>query len=189
MRRAKLLLAVFLMVFVSCNVLKKNENLDNSHEGMVAFFEFYKTQEGIAIQGNVPMGRRIDAPSYSYDENTGKIEMYRYPSNFSIDTAKVVVGFGKILKGVAGQGVSSYLICSDKIPYSNNGFEIVSVNNDYANVSVNGEKIRLGVGKEWTKLEEKTDTLNRQNMAVVKYKTTYSVKFHGFLPSKEFANK
>ena len=97
----KPLTAVFVLVFLlsGCGSKKCVTQEYMKESKNFAFIEYYQTAEAIVIKGSINSGRRIDSPTYHYNNETGTLESYRSLS-FNPDTVILVLGTGKILKGI-----------------------------------------------------------------------------------------
>ncbi len=149
----------------------------------VAFIEFIQTQEGKAIKGRVPEGRRIDGPGYHFDNESKKLEIIR-KDNFLLDTVKVMLGNGRILKGAAGTGLSMRINAIGKLPYSIYNLTIKEVNAEGLSFNFDGKPIFIKEGEKWETTTSKIDTIKMDTPAIVNYTTTYSIIYHGLIDKK-----
>lgn len=176
MTRKVFLFVGFVLLF-SCTSNRKAGKAEVKDK-LVPFIEFYTISEGKALSGSPAQGRRIDGPGYSYNPETQKLDIYR--NNLS-DTLNIrlYLGVGKVLKGAAGQGVSSFIIGVSNFPHSFNDFTILKANNTKVNCLLKGKRFELKPGQEYLITEIKTDSL--PNSGVVETTTTWKVTFTGFV--------
>lgn len=173
-----LLILSLLLINSSCSFKKQTTPVDFILPSEVAFIEFIQTQEGEVLKGNPPSGRRIDGPTYRFDKTTKELEVLRRP-DFSIDTIKVVVGNGKILKGAAGKGLSFRLNASKRMPFDCNNLTIAGIGDKGASLIFDSKKLLLAEGEEWSTSSYRTDTIKTATIAIVKIKTTYLIRYCG----------
>jgi hypothetical protein len=145
-----------------------------------AFVEYYQTQEGVAVQGDVPQGRRIDGPTYRYDRQTRTLEVNREIGT-PLDSISVLVGIGKILKGAAGAGVSSFLRGTGHLPFTFDKLTIRGIDAKGLHVTHDGRDAVVAEGGEWKDIRVSTDTLPHSDNAIVRFTTTYSIRYHGLI--------
>lgn len=184
----KPLTAVFVLVFLlsGCGSKKCVTQEYMKESKNFAFIEYYQTAEAIVIKGSINSGRRIDSPTYHYNNETGTLESYRSLS-FNPDTVILVLGTGKILKGAAGSGVSSLLVGTSKLPLSYKELKIIEVGKESLKVEFNGERITISTNSKWEKITEYNDTINDQS-AILRRTITDIITFHGFLPKDSLKN-
>lgn len=144
-----------------------------------AFVEYYQTQEGVAVKGNVPQGRRIDGPTYRFDRKTRTLEVNREIET-PLDSIRVLVGIGKILKGASGAGVSSFLRGTGNLPFTFDKMTIRGIDAKGLHVTHDGRDAVVAEGEEWKDIRVSTDTLPSDN-AIVRITTTYSIRYHGLI--------
>lgn len=168
------------VVFALLSSCVSNAKIGNEQgeNNLIPFIEFYSVTEGKALSGTPYPGRRIDSPGYSYDSNTQKLDIYRYkiPDTLSI---KLYLGVGKVLKGTAGQGVSSTVIGVNELPFTYNDFTITNATNNEANCYFRDKHIALKPNQEYFITETKIDSL--PNATVLQTTTTWKVTFTGFV--------
>lgn len=184
----KALIAVFVLVLLlsGCGS-KKSVILKSLKESKkIAFVEYYQISEATVIEGSINSRRRIDSPTYHYNNESGTIESYRSLS-FSPDTIILVLGTGRILNGAAGTGVSSLLLGASKLPLSYGELKIISTSKKSINVEFKGEKITISTNSKWEKITEYNDTINDQK-AIIKMIVTERISFHGFMSSDSLKN-
>lgn len=174
------LITIFLL---SCSASKQQINTDFIKPNQVAFIEFIQTQDGKAIKGRVPEGRRIDGPGYHFDNESKKLEIVR-KENFLIDTVKVILGNGRILKGAAGTGLSMRINAIGKLPFSMYNLKIKEVSNQGLSIEFEGKPISIKEGEKWETTTSKIDTVKMESPAIINYTTTYSIKYYGLIDKK-----
>ncbi len=203
-----LVITSILITSNSCSVNKQQGEKDFIKPEQVAFIEFIHTQDGEAISGTAPQGRRIDGPTYRFDKETKQLEIRRKES-FSIDTVKVLLGTVKILKGVAGTGLSMRINAIGKLPYSLDNLTISKVSSKGISITFDKKKHLLKEGEEWEitidattnmdtpiiikmkpqykdeKIAEKPETENKTNIpTIIKFTDTYKIIYHGLIDKK-----
>ncbi len=169
----------------SCSSKKSATQEFNLNKGF-AFVEYYQTSEAKVISGSIPSGRRIDSPTYRYNNENGSVESYRRLS-FNPDTVILVLGTGRILKGAAGSGVSSLLVGVSKLPLSYGELKIIAIGKENLKVEFKGEKITIATSSIWEKTTEYNDTINDQS-AILRRTITDRISFHGFIPKDSLKN-
>ncbi|MEW5846986.1 MAG: hypothetical protein AB1777_12085 [Bacteroidota bacterium] len=176
MPRKVLSFVAFALLF-SC-ASNRNAEKAGVKDDHVPFIEFYTITEGKALSGAPVQGRRIDGPGYSYNPETQKLDIYRNNLSDSLNI-KLYLGVGKVLKGTAGQGVSSTVIGVSNFPYTVNNLTISKATNTIVYCLLKGKRFELRPGQEYLITESKTDSL--PNSSVVQTTTTWKVTFTGFV--------
>lgn len=176
-----ILLVVLLSLSCSVNKQQVNKNYINAEQ--VAFVEFIQTQDGKVISGNAPKGRRIDGPTYRFDAEIKKLEIIR-KENFLLDTVKVILGNGRILKGAAGNGLSMRINAIGKLPYSMYNLTIKDVNAEELSINFDDKPVVIKEGEKWETSTSTIDTIKMDIPAIINYTTTYSIKYHGLIDKK-----
>lgn len=170
------LIAISVAIF-SCSAKRKAQSQqENDH--LVPFIEYFIITEGEAIAGNVPLGRRIDGPGYSYDSVSQTLDIYRRSPADSVE-ALLYLGMGKILKGKAGQGVSSFVVPVTSIPFSVNDLTITSATKSKVSCLFQNEKFTLLPNQLHTFSKTRIDTLAGD--AIVRTTTTWRFAFRGMV--------
>lgn len=169
----------------SCSSKKSATQEFNLNKG-IAFVEYYQTSEATVINGKISSGKRIDSPTYHYNNENGTVESYRSLS-FNLDTVILVLGTGRILKGAAGSGVSSLLVGAGKLPLSYGELKIIAIGKESVKVEFKGEKITIATSSKWEKTTEYNDTINDQS-AILRRTITERISFHGFIPKDSLKN-
>lgn len=177
-----ILLVAFLSV--NCSVNKQHVKKDFINAEQVAFVEFIQTQDGKVISGYAPKGRRIDGPTYRFDSEARKLEIIR-KEDFLLDTVKIILGNGRILKGAAGSGLSMRISAIGKLPFSMYNLTIKEVNAEGLSINFDGKPVVIKEGEKWETSTSKIDTIKMENPAVINYTTTYSIKYHGLINKKD----
>ena len=172
--------SVVFTLILSCASNTKMEKEQGKND-LVPFVEFYSITEGKALSGVPYQGRRIDGPGYSYDPKTQKLDIYRNNITDSL-SIKLYLGVGKVLKGTAGQGVSSTIIGVNEYPFSYNEFTITNATNYKVNCYFKGKQFVLKPNQEYLITETKIDSL--PNATVLQTTTTWKVTFTGFVKNK-----
>ena len=185
-----LLFASALFLVYSCSINKKQvqAQVDQNFIGpnKVAFIEYIQTQDGKVISGIVPEGRRIDGPTYHFDKETKRLEIYR-KVNFSTDTIKAILGNGGILKGAAGSGLSLRLTPISKFPFIMNQLTISKVNIDGLYIIFDNKEHLIKEGEKWETSTSTIDTIKMEVPTIIKYTYTYSVYYQGLIDKKRTA--
>ena len=169
----------------SCSSKKSATQEFNLNKG-IAFVEYYQTSEATVINGKISSGKRIDSPTYHYNNENGTVESYRSLS-FNPDTVILVLGTGRILKGAAGSGVSSLLVGAGKLPLLYGELKIIAIGKENVKVVFKGEKITIATSSKWEKTTEYNDTINDQS-AILRRTITERISFHGFIPKDSLKN-
>lgn len=153
------------------------------------FIEYYTTQEGKVMIGQVFPGRQIHGPTYTYSAESKEISSIgEYP--FSIDTMQILVGKGLILRGSVGGGMHSELMPYASLPVVEDNFEVVGLTRKGMHIIWKGEPITLPIGERWTTTETALDTLVMPNgKTISEITTTYSVVYHGVMPKEKLIFK
>lgn len=149
---------------------------------LVPFVEFYSITEGKALSGTPYPGKRIDGPGYSYDPMAQKLDIYRHNITDSLNI-KLYLGVGKVLKGTAGQGVSSTIIGVNHLPFTYNNFTITNATNYKVRFYFKGKQFVLKPNQEHLVTETKIDSL--PNTTVLQTTTTWKVTFTGFVKQNQ----
>lgn len=146
-----------------------------------AFLEYYQTNEGRALEGNPPPGRRIDGPTYSFNPEAGELQSYLFNS-FDKDSLKVIIGRGLVLRGTEGGGLHSRLIPSSKVPFTEEKLTVNSLTSEAISLSWGEKTLQMGAGDVWVEKSSTIDTLYLpEGRVVVENTTTYSIKYFGLL--------
>jgi len=172
-----------LMAFMGCSFNKHHAEKNFIDPDEFVFLEYYQTQEGEVISGTAPHGRRIDGPTYRFDKATKKLDFLR-KVDFSIDSVKVILGNGKILKGASGSGLSMRINAINKLPYTLNNLTISNVNGKGIYLIFDKKKLLLKAGDEWQTSTVSIDTIKTGSLSIVKTTTTHSIRYHGKLEKK-----
>lgn len=167
-------------LLLSCASNSKMEKT-SGNDNLIPFVEFYTVTEGKVLSGTPYPGKRIDGPGYSFDSKNQKLDIYRnnIPDTLGI---KLYLGVGKVLKGTAGQGVSSMVIGVNNLPFTHNDFTITNATKTKIGCLYKGERFVLKPGQEYLFTETKIDTL--PNTTVLQTTTTWKVTFTGFVKNK-----
>ncbi len=171
----------------ACNT-KKISNDISVPKVQFAFIEYYQTTDGKIIQGQKLPGKRIDLPTYTFDQESKVIHSRRNLS-FSEDTIHVLLGAGKVLKGAAGSGVSSVLVGINKLPYRYSDLEIVAVDSKAMSIRYGGENITLAVGEELKRVITARDTIHLDEIVIVEKTVENRIVFHGFIPKSSLSRE
>ncbi len=147
------------------------------------FIEYIQTNEGKQLTGKAPQGPRIDGPAYHFDSEKMELRVNRKPS-FSIDSTKIILGSGKVLRGVAGSGVSVNLNEVETLPYTMGKLKIRKINKTGVYISHDGKSVFIKNGADWQDTMSYTDTLTEPQPAVVEFKTTYTIRNWGLISKK-----
>jgi len=177
---SKISIIGLLLFTLSCSVNKQNSKSDFIKSDEVAFIEFYQTYIGEVISGTVPKGRRIDSPTYRLDQTTKQLEALRKP-DFSVDTLKVIIGNGKILKGDAGTGMSSRLTGLSKLPYTLNKVTFMEVSSKGLLINVDNKETLIKEGQPFEKTETRVDTIKSESNVVVKLTIKSTINYNGLI--------
>jgi len=177
---SKISIIGFLLIALSCSVNKQNSKSDSIKSDEVAFIEYYQTFVGEVISGTVPKGRRIDSPTYRFDQTTKVLEALRKP-DFSVDTLKVIIGNGKILKGDAGTGMSSRLTGLSKLPYSLNKVTFLEVSSKGLLINVDNKETLVKEGVPFEKTETRIDTIKSESNVIVKLTIKSTINYIGLI--------
>lgn len=170
---------LILAILGGCSAQKNTTGEPPGFAGRFAFIEYFQTVEGRAIKGNIPVGRRIDSPTYFFDTESDSLYVYRYNSGLVSDSLLGVLGTGKILRGTAGSGVASALIGIEKLPFSYAGIEIGKIDTEKITFRFKGKSVALKEGEEWNSISTSMDTIDN---SVVETTVAVKIQFHGFLP-------
>jgi hypothetical protein len=180
------LLGVMLASLFCCKSTKKITTwLPPANE--FAFIEYYQTNEGKVLEGIAPSGRRIDGPTYTFNQETGEVHSY-LNTGFNKDSIIVLLGRGLVLRGTRGGGMHSRLIASKSLPVSEdkitiNGF----LKGGLLSVTWEDKELEMNPGDVWLKTTTTIDTLSfPDSEAIVENTTTYSIKFFGYLKKDKF---
>jgi len=182
----KTILIVLVIFFTSCSFNKQDSFKNYIGDNEFVFVEYLLTQEGEVISGNPPKGMRIDGPTYRFDKETKQLDIHR-TDNLQIDSVKILLGNGKILKGAAGGGVSTRLSNIKNLPYSENKLTINKIDKNGISFTFDKQKVKLKVDDEWQSSTTRTDTIKMAEQAIVKIKTTYLVRYYGKLSKKNIS--
>lgn len=170
------LVAISIAIF-SCSAKRKTQSQqENGH--LVPFIEYFTITEGEALAGNVPVGRRIDGPGYSYDSVSQTIDIYRNSPADSVE-ALLYLGVGKVLKGNAGQGVSSFVVPVTSVPYSVSDLTITGAAKSKVSCLFKNETFTLSPNQLRTYRTTRIDTL--AGNAIVRTTTTWRFVFRGMV--------
>jgi len=165
-----------LLALFSCSPGRRID--EGKSDGSIPFIEFYSITEGKVISGNPPQGKRIDSPGYSYNPELQELQIYRNkPENLA--RVKLLLGAGKVLKGVSGQGVSSFIVPVDTIPFTYSDLVILSSTSKGVSCLLKGKRITLKKNMEVTFTDSKTDTLS--NSSIIQTTHLLKLKFSGFV--------
>lgn len=171
---------VIILLF-SCSSSARIEKPREEND-LVPFVEFYSITEGKALCGTPYPGKRIDGPGYSYDSKNQKLDIYRNNIPYTLGI-KLYLGIGKVLKGTAGQGVSSTIIGVNQLPFTYNDFTITNATNYKVCFYFKGKQLVLKPNQEHFITETKIDSL--PNATVLQTTTTWKVTFTGFVKQNQ----
>lgn len=147
----------------------------------IAFFEYYVTLDGKALQGDPPPGMRIDGPTYAFDPEGMAINSYINP-NIKPNEVIAILGLGRILRGTEGGGLSSRLVGIFSFPHSENNITILEIKKDVAKIDLLGETIYVKIGQTIDRVFESTDSIPFESqMAIIQRTITHQVSFHGYV--------
>lgn len=173
-------LAIIVLALLCCKTTKKVATWQLPDDEY-AFVEYYQTNEGVALEGNPPPGRRIDGPTYSFNPETGELHSYLL-NNFDKDSIKVILGRGLVLRGTEGGGLHSRLIPSSKLPFSEDKLMVNSLSSEAISLSWGEKTIPMGAGDVWIEKTSTIDTLYLpEGRVIVENTITYSIKYFGLL--------
>lgn len=178
-----LFITAFIATIISCRVNKQQVNQEFIKPDQIAFIEYIQTQNGEVLSGTAPQGRRIDGPTYHFDQETKQLNIYR-KVNFSIDTIKAILGNGGILKGAAGSGLSLRLSGIGKFPYTMNKLTISEVSNQGLSIIFDKQLILIKEGEKWETSSSTIDTVKMEIPAIIKFTSTFSIRYHGMIDKK-----
>ncbi len=149
---------------------------------LVVFIELREVEEGKVIQGNYPPGRRIDFPTYFYDEKQGTLTSQHLSFELD-DTLKVVFGRYGALRGAAGGGVASRLYGVYRFPYLYGDLVLRGVDeNGKAHLQFRDSELIVDSHDEWKHTETRRDTVDiLQYAAVAEFTTTIRIINHGVM--------
>ncbi|MDD2197366.1 MAG: hypothetical protein PHE03_09365 [Bacteroidales bacterium] len=150
-----------------------------------AFIEYYQTNEGKALQGEPFPGRRIDGPTYAFSPEMGEVSSFTGITP-NMDSLRVLLGKGLILRGTEGGGMHSRLLPYNNLPFAEGMLEVRSICSDGVRVQWDGQPILLKVGEPWINTSSETDTIPSPNgVVIIENTTTYTIVFHGFLKKEK----
>lgn len=150
-----------------------------------AFIEYYQTNEGKALEGEPFPGRRIDGPTYAFSPEMGEVSSF-IGINPNMDSLRVMLGKGLILRGTQGGGMHSRLLPYNNLPFTEGMLEVRSISSEGVRVQWDGQPILLKAGEPWINSSSETDTIPSPNgMVIVENTTTYTIVFHGFLKKRK----
>ena len=167
----------------SCRVNKQQVDKDIIKSDQVAFVELVQTQEGELLSGIAPRGRRVDGPTYRFDNETKQLTLLRKES-FSIDTVKAFLGYVRVLKGAAGSGLSMRLNAIGRFPYSSGNLTISRVTGKAVDIIFDSKEFQITKGGVWEAIKSTIDTIKEETPTIIKYTTTYSIHYHGLIDKK-----
>jgi hypothetical protein len=171
--------------FFNCCGVGKHSNKDEIiNPEKVAFVEFSQTQQGEVISGKAPTGKRIDGPTYRYNKEQKQLTILRKES-VAVDTLRAIIGYTRVLKGTAGNGVSSLINPIYKFPSSISKLTLSNVTNRGIFIVFDLKKLFLKDGDDWQLSTSKIDTLKQDPIVIVKNTTTYTIRYHGLINKKD----
>lgn len=178
-----LLILSFIAIAISCSVTKKQADKEFIKPDQIAFIEYIQTQNGEVLSGIAPKGRRIDGPTYHFDQESKQLNIYRNV-DFSLDTVKAILGNGGILKGASGSGLSLRLSGIGRLPYTMNRLTISEVSSKGLSFIFDKKKYLLMEGEKWETSNSTIDTIKMETPAIIKFTSTYSIFYHGLINKK-----
>jgi len=170
-----------LIIIAACSGAKNNFKFVDSNN--FVFIEYIQTTEGKEISGTAPKGQRIDGPTYQFNKEKKELNINRKP-DFSFDTVKAVIGSGKVLKGAAGSGVSTYLKTINSLPFAVGKLTINKIDKKGVYITHDGKNVLIQNGEEWNDNITYTDTIKGVQQSIVEFKTTYSIRYGGLIDKK-----
>jgi hypothetical protein len=177
------LVAIFMFSCKSSKKVAKWQMAPNEY----AFVEYYQTNDGRVIDGEVDPGRRIDGPTYSFNPETKEVMSYLSQS-FNKDSLFLLLGRGLVLRGTQGGGMHSRLIEVNSFPYVDGKLTIQSINESGVTIKWEEETFSINPGDMWERTITKTESIDSYNgKAVVEVISTYTIKFHGFLQKEKLS--
>lgn len=172
------LLSTLALFMSNCSVNKQSISAIGDND--VFFVEYILTQEGQVVSGNPPQGMRIDGPMYRFVKETKQLDIKRN-DGLIMDSIKVLVGSGKILKGAAGSGVSTRLAGINKLPYTENRFTLMNIDDKSIQFKFDNQKIKLKEGEDWKYTKTYIDTIKAEAISLISITSTYTVRYHGII--------
>jgi hypothetical protein len=172
-------IAITILIIYSCSVQKQNTGVNTSRNNdLIPFVEYFVISDGEVISGKAFPGRRIDSPGYSYNPEMQQLELYR--NSISDSTGiKLFLGIGRVLKGVSGRGVSSFIKEVKNFPYKHEELIIESYSDSTLKFTLKNKSFKLKPKESYTYTESKIDSL--PNNTIVKTTTKWKVDFRGFV--------
>jgi hypothetical protein len=180
----KIISTIFIVVImISCGVNKNKSSEQFIKNDEIAFIEYIQTKESELVSGTLPRGRRIDGPTYHFDQEAKQLKILR-KETFSLDTVKAFLGNVRILKGGSGSGLSMRLSAIGRFPFSMNDLKLLNIDRNGVKLVYDKNEILLQEGKEWKLSKSSLDTINVNEPTIVRTTTTYSIIYHGKIPKK-----
>jgi len=176
----KSLVIVTLFISTGCSININNSTSSYISQDEFAFIEYITTQDAEVLSGNYPRGKRIDGPTYRFDEETKQLQIHRR-NNLSIDSIKILIGSGKVLTGAAGSGVSTHLTNTRTLPYVDNKLSINKIDRKGISLTFENQNKTIKEGEKWEFATTRVDTIKMDEPSIIKMRTTYSVRFWGIL--------
>jgi hypothetical protein len=168
-----------------CRVKKNNASLWQPPVDEYAFVEYYQVNEGIALEGTPPPGRRIDGPTYSFSPELGELTSY-ISSPFSKDSLLLVLARGLVLRGTEGGGLHSRLIPVFSLPFTESSITIEAISSNEVHFLLDEQRVSIPIGQEWVRKTESIDTLSfPEGNVIVQRSKSVRVIFHGFLKKEK----
>ena len=179
MKDLKILAVFTCAIAMGCTTSKRSSTIAPLTQ--VAFIEYCQTTEGIAVEGDVPNGRRIGQPTYSFNHDDLSLTVTKNLGNINKDSAIALLGKKLILKGTAGQGITSILLGINKTPFFDDEVELVELTQTQVKLKINNTPISIKIGQKWEEKTVQRDTLQLSSTAIVETISTKTITFHGLI--------
>ncbi len=181
--RVFLIFHAFFVTLISISCSSEEENLLAKH----LFIEQHRISYGELVSGPEPPLIQIDFPTYSFDNDSGKLHGI---IDFKVDNSlEVIFGSGTCLTGTAGGGCASGLTGIYKIPFRKGNFELLKFDETGRIVfEYKNQAYSLNSGEEWTSVKTYFDTVNHNGqISVSKITDSERITNYGFIENQNIS--
>ncbi len=182
--------APFICLFCSTDEINSKSNLRMIEPDKYIFVEYNKTINGKIIEGFYPPGKSIDAPSYLFQADSGKVIVFQ---NHGIDNKsfKILLGISLTLTGSAGNGKHSELVSIDSLPFSKDSLLLQNIKHDgTVTLTFRKKMYQLEPDHEYSYSSSKLDSIILGNQTgKILFTTEERIINHGILEKSKIINK
>lgn len=181
MKDYKLLLILILLLPAGACIF----NDDDDKPGSYLFIEQFTQTDGVLISGPEPPLLQIDFPTYRYDEDLKTLNgIIDFELNKDL---RFIYGGGTCLSGTAGNGCATGLTGVYDIPYENETFELLKIEeNGTIRFIYEDDVFSLAANDKHVVLHSYMDTIDVDGIkSISEITTTLTISNCGFISSED----